>query len=91
MAILRVIPCRDFPRGWIVKKQGARACSEIYQMAAESLLAYEDDLTRRDRRRLSKALGQVQHTYSQERRAWIMREALDAVYHGDIMPQLSAR
>lgn len=69
----------------------ARACSEIYQMAAESLLAYEDDLTRRDRRRLSKALNQVQHTYSQERRAWIMREALDAVYHGDTMPQLSAR
>ncbi|MEM9529904.1 MAG: fasciclin domain-containing protein [Pseudomonadota bacterium] len=69
----------------------ARACSEIYQMAAVSLLAYEDTLDRRDRRRLTMALDRVEKTHSQDRRAWIMRDALDAVYHGSSMPLLSAR
>ncbi|MHC5109582.1 MAG: fasciclin domain-containing protein [Planctomycetota bacterium] len=57
------------------------ACTAVYEVAAMGLIANDNNgLHTSDRKRLLKALGESQREHDATRSAWIMRNALDAVY-----------
>ena len=56
------------------------ACTAVYEMAAESLVRMDGALDDSDRTTLRAALSRVDETHDARRQAWIMRDALDAVY-----------
>jgi uncharacterized surface protein with fasciclin (FAS1) repeats len=55
------------------------ACAAVYAMAAECLIAMES-LTPEEKRVLQTAMRRADQSHSSDRQAWIMRDALDAVY-----------
>jgi uncharacterized surface protein with fasciclin (FAS1) repeats len=56
------------------------ACTAVYEMAAESLVRMDGALEDSDRDTLRAAMDRVDETHDERRQAWIMRDALDAVY-----------
>ncbi len=68
----------------------AQACADIYEVAATSLLTMDDSLNRDQRRVLQRAIARANDTHSASRSAWIMRDALDAVYDGSMPMMLTA-
>lgn len=55
-----------------------QACADLYELAAEALLVLpEDQLSKKQRQVLTKALGRSKKTNAATERAWTMRNALD--------------
>ncbi len=61
----------------------AGACADLYEVTAASLLTMDTGLNRQQRQMLETAMGDASHSHSDRRRAWIMRDALDAVYDAE--------
>ncbi len=68
----------------------AQACSDVYEMTVASVLALDESLSDDHRRTLSRAMARAERTHSARSRAWIMRDAIDAVYDDNMPMQLSA-
>ena len=59
----------------------AKACAAVYEVTAQSLLyGYSDKLSDSSKKRLSRALDEIDDVSSSDRQAWILRRALDDVY-----------
>ena len=58
----------------------AAACASIYEVTAKALLSFDAELPMSAQRPLRRALERMRNTHDPDRRAWIMREGLDAAY-----------
>lgn len=82
MAIERGVPL--FNHG------NAMACAHVYEMTVASILALDADLSPAHRDLFARAMQRAGETHNARSRAWIMRDAMDAVYDGQMPMQLSA-
>ncbi|MFK7954623.1 MAG: fasciclin domain-containing protein [Lysobacterales bacterium] len=68
----------------------AAACADIYEVAVASVLTLDQDLSASHRRTLSRALAKAERTHNDRSRAWLMRDAMDAVYDDQMPMMMSA-
>jgi len=61
----------------------AKACADLYQVTAASLLAMDESLSDQQRGMLERAISRAGQTHNDRRRAWVMRGVLDDVYDAD--------
>ncbi len=66
------------------------ACADLYQVAVASVLTLDQNLSASHRKLLSRALAKAERTHNHRTRAWLIRDAMDAVYDDQTMMMLSA-
>ena len=68
-----------------------RACADLYEVTVVSMLAMGDQLEHAVHTKLSEALNDARLTHRVDKRAWILREAMDSVYYNEMPEKLAAR